>query len=90
MSSDATGEIYVILRADGNATTSVGNSSPSTIPSQSGNGGASSTGSSPAASSSKSAASKTILVVSADSLWILLGMFVLFMCPNIVSRLVSD
>lgn len=57
MSSDATGEIYAILRVDGNATSSAGSSSPSTLPSPSSSSRASGTSSSPAATSSKSSAS---------------------------------
>lgn len=50
MSSDSTGEIYVVLRADGNATSSVGSSEPSTVPGYS--GGASGTTAAPSATGS--------------------------------------
>ncbi|KAL2353962.1 hypothetical protein BJ546DRAFT_88896 [Cryomyces antarcticus] len=58
MSSDATGEIYVVVRSDGNATSSAGSSSPSSIPSASGSAGPSGTGSAVAATSTKAAAGK--------------------------------
>ncbi|KAK5157204.1 hypothetical protein LTR04_005480 [Oleoguttula sp. CCFEE 6159] len=58
MSSDATGEIYVVVRSDGNATSSAGSSSPSSIPSASGSAGPSGTGSAVTATSTKAAAGK--------------------------------
>ena len=55
MSSDATGEIYMILRADGNATSSAGSNTTGTIPGQMGSGTGSSTGSSSSPSSTSAA-----------------------------------
>ena len=53
MSSDSTGEIYVILRVDGNSTQSVGSNATGTIPGQTGSsGGGSGTSSSGSASPS--------------------------------------
>ena len=42
MSSDATGEIYMIVRADGNATSSVGSNATGTVPSATSGTGSSS------------------------------------------------
>ncbi|KAK4547346.1 hypothetical protein LTR36_001002 [Oleoguttula mirabilis] len=53
-SSDATGEIYVVLRADGNATSTAGSNATGTIPSQSA-GGTSGTSSSASPTSSSMA-----------------------------------
>jgi len=75
MSSDSTGEIYVILQANGNSTN---NAAGSSLPSQTTNGGATSTGSSPASTTSKSATSKTTTLLSGNALWILLGVFAIF------------
>ncbi|KAK5738728.1 hypothetical protein LTR17_005861 [Elasticomyces elasticus] len=61
MSSDATGEIYVITRADGNETSSAGSNATGTIPTQSASGSGSGTTSSGSASaSSSSLASKNV------------------------------
>lgn len=66
MSSDATGEIYVVLRADGNATSTVGSNATGTIPGQSESGttSGSTTGSvSPTKSSAASRDSMSALLV---------------------------
>lgn len=76
MSSDATGEIYSILRADGNATSTVGSNATGTIPGVS--SGGSGTGSAPAATSSTGAAG-ILQVVSLNALWVLLGIFAFWM-----------
>ena len=64
MSSDATGEIYMVVRADGNATSSVGSNATGTVPSQSPNGASSTSSSaSPTSSSLASAGSMSALAV---------------------------
>ncbi|KAK3068855.1 hypothetical protein LTR53_013262 [Teratosphaeriaceae sp. CCFEE 6253] len=69
MSSDATGEIYVVLRADGNATSAVGSNATGTIPTATAGAGGSGTASSGSASaSSSSAASRESMGVSALAL----------------------
>ncbi|EME49000.1 hypothetical protein DOTSEDRAFT_162972 [Dothistroma septosporum NZE10] len=68
MSSDSTGEIYMITRSDGNATSSAGSNATGTIP-----GAESSTRSGAAASSSTSAAN----LLSMSALAMVLAMFAL-------------
>lgn len=51
-SSDATGEIYMVVRADGNATSSAGSNATGTIPNQTTTGSGTGTSSSASASSS--------------------------------------
>ncbi|KAK4991815.1 hypothetical protein LTR66_006459 [Elasticomyces elasticus] len=76
MSSDASGEIYAIVRADGNATSGAGSSNPSTLPSQSASGGASGTGSSPSHATSASAASTPSWTTTLNGLCLALVSFV--------------
>lgn len=59
MSSDSTGEIYMIVRADGNATSSVGSNATGTIPGVTA-GNSTRTGSGAAASSSTAAAAGAV------------------------------
>ncbi|KAK5112820.1 hypothetical protein LTR85_011154 [Meristemomyces frigidus] len=54
-SSDATGEIYMVLRADGNATSTVGSNATGTVPSATSTSGMSGTSSSASATSSSAA-----------------------------------
>lgn len=70
-SSDSTGEIYVVVRADGNATSTVGSNATGTIPSASA-GGASGTGTSSSASATSSSAAST---GSMGALAVILGAF---------------
>jgi len=60
MSSDSTGEIYAILRADGNSTSSVGSNATGTIPSQTSSGGGSGSGSGTSSSGSASPSSSSL------------------------------
>ncbi|KAK3632854.1 hypothetical protein LTR22_020405 [Elasticomyces elasticus] len=68
MSSDATGEIYVITRADGNETSSAGSNATGTIPTQSASGSGSGTTSSGSASASSSSLASSTESMSALAL----------------------
>ena len=73
MSSDATGEIYVITRVDGNSTASAGSNSTGSIPSATAN----SSGATGTASSASATSSSAASLTGASTLGLLLGIFAL-------------